>query len=139
MAEVRKHQKGYKNLLSPEELNSRRTPEQHSKDSQKAGKASGQARRDKRTLKEIVLDILSSEAPEEDIKKYGLPEGTSNSVVMTVAAARKAKEGDLKAYEVMRDTAGQMPTKEVQLSAEIMTDADKALLEKVQKRLKEEK
>jgi hypothetical protein len=58
---------------------------------------------------------------------------------MTVAAARKAKEGDLKAYEVMRDTAGQMPTKEVQLSAEIMTDADKALLEKVQKRLKEEK
>ena len=138
MAEKKKpNPNSLKNLMPIDEVNKRCTREEIKERCSKAGKISAQKKRDKRTLKEIVLDILSSEAPEEDIKKYGLPEGTSNSVVMTVAAARKAKEGDLKAYEVMRDTAGQMPTKEVQLSAEIMTDADKALLEKVQKRLKE--
>lgn len=140
MAEKKKpNPNSLKNLMPIDELHKRHTREETRAICSKAGKVSAQKKRDKRTLKEIVLDILSSEAPEEDIKKYGLPEGTSNSVVMTVAAARKAKEGDLKAYEVIRDTAGQMPTKEVQLSAEIMTDADKALLEKVQKRLKEEK
>lgn len=121
-----------------QEVNSRRTREQHSKDSSKAGKISAQRRRDNRTLKEIVLDILSSEAPKEDIEKYGLPEGTSNSVVMTIAAARKAREGDLKAQEYLRDTAGQMPTKEVNIAAEVITDADKKLLEKVAERIKKE-
>ena len=127
-----------KNLMPIQEVNSRRSREQHSADSRKAGLASAQKRRDTRTLKEICLDILSSEAPEEDIKRYGLPEGTSNSVVMTVAAARKAREGDLKAQEYLRDTAGQMPTKEVNLSAEVITEADKKLIDRVAARISKE-
>ena len=139
MAEKRKvHPNTLKNLMPIEEVNSKRTRKQHSEDSRKGGIASGKARRDNRTLKEIVLDILSAPAPEEDIKRYGLPEGTSNSVVMTIAAAKKAREGDLKAQEYLRDTGGQMPTKEVNLSAEVVTEADKKLLDKVAKRIKAE-
>ena len=139
MAEKRKmHPNSLKNLKSPEEINSRKTPEERRERARKAGIASGKAKRDTRTLREICLDILSAEAPEEDIKKYGLPEGTSNSVVMTIAAARKAREGDLKAYEMLRDTGGQMPTKEVSIAAEVITEADKKLLEKVSKRLQKE-
>lgn len=130
-------EKSLKNLITPQELNARLTPEQRSENAKKAGKASAQKKKDNRLLKEIVLEMLSAEAPEEDIKKYGLPDGATNSMVMTAAAARKAKEGDLKAYEILRDTAGQMPTKEVALSAEVYTDADKALIDKVAKRLKE--
>jgi hypothetical protein len=85
-----------------------------------------------------MLDMLAQEAPAEDQQKYNLPEGSSNSVVMSAAAFNKARNGDLKALEIVRDTAGQMPTKEVNLSAEVITDADKALLETVSKRLQKE-
>lgn len=126
-----------KNLMPIQEVNARKTREERIESARKAGKASAQKRRDTRTLKEIMLELLASEAPEEDIKKYGLPAGASNSMVMSAAAARKARNGDLKALEIVRDTAGQMPTKEVALSAEVYTDADKALIDKVAKRLKE--
>lgn len=138
MAEKKKaHPNSLKNLMPIQEVNSRRTREQHSRDSSKAGKISAQKKRDTRTLKEIALQLMSEEARPEDIKKYGLPEGSSNALVMMAAAARKAYEGNIKAQEYMRDTAGQMPTKEVALSAEVYTDADKALIDKVAKRLKE--
>lgn len=141
MAEKRKmHPNSLKNLKSAAEVSeyNRRHADETKERCSKAGKASAQKRRDTRTLKEIVLEMLSAEAPEEDIKRYGLPEGTSNSVVMTAAAAKKAREGDLKAQEYLRDTAGQMPTKEVNLSAEVVTEADKKLLDKVAKRIKAE-
>lgn len=139
MAEKRKvHPNTLKNLMPIQEVNAKKTREERIESARKAGKASAQKRRDNRTLKEICLDILSSEAPEEDIKRYGLPEGTSNSVVMTVAAAKKAREGDLKAQEYLRDTAGQMPTKEVNLSADIVTEADKKLIDKVAARIRKD-
>lgn len=139
MAEKKpKHPNSLRNLMPIAEVNSRRTREQHSEDSRKAGKASGKARRDNRTLREIALELMAAEATPEDIKKYGLPEGSSNALVMTAAALKKAREGDLKAYESLRDTAGQMPTKEVQVSAEVFTEANKALLDKVAERIKKE-
>jgi len=141
MAEKKKpHPNSLKNLKSAAEVKAdyeRLTDEQKHERMSKLGKASAQKKRDTRTLKEIMLELLASEAPEEDIKKYGLPAGASNSMVMSAAAARKAREGDLKALEIVRDTAGQMPTKEVALTAEVFTDADKKLLDKVAKRVKE--
>ena len=139
MAESKRtHQKGYKNLLTPEEVNAHKTPEERKASASKAGKASGKKRRDNRTLREIALELMAAEASPEDIKKYGLPEGVSNAVVMTAAALKKAREGDMKAFESLRDTAGQMPTKEVQVSAEVFTEANKALLDKVAERIKKE-
>ena len=129
-----------KNLKTAEEqkaYNERLTDEQRRESARKAGKASAQKRRDTRTMKEILLQLLSEPAPEEEIKKYNLPEGSSNNLVIMAAAAKKAQEGDIRAGEFVRDTIGQMPTKEVNLSAEVFTEADKKLLEKVSKRLKE--
>lgn len=139
MAEKKpKHPNSLKNLMPIEEVNRRQTREQKSANCAKAGRASGKARRDNRTLREIALELMAAEASPEDIKKYGLPEGSSNALVMTAAALKKAREGDLKAYESLRDTAGQMPTKEVQVSAEVFTEANKALLDKVAERIKKE-
>ena len=126
------------NLKPIEELNASLTREQRQQNAIKAGQASAKKKRDTRTLREIMLDMLAQEAPAEDQQKYNLPEGSSNSVVMSAAAFNKARNGDLKALEIVRDTAGQMPTKEVNLSAEVITDADKALLETVSKRLQKE-
>lgn len=139
MAEAKKkHPNSLKNLMPIEEVNSRRTREQHSEDSRKAGKASAQKKKDTRTLKEIALALMAEQANEEDIKKLNLPEGVSKGLVMTAAVLKKAMDGDNKAYEVLRDTAGQMPTKEVQVSAEVFTEANKALLDKVAERIKAE-
>ena len=139
MAEKKKtHPNTLKNLMPIQEVNSKRTREQHAADSAKGGRASGKTRRDNRTLKEIALELMAAEASPEDIKKYNLPEGVSNAVVMTAAAIKKAREGEMKAYESLRDTAGQMPTKEVQVSAEVFTEANKALLDKVADRIRKE-
>ena len=135
------HPNSLKNLKSAAEVKAdyeRLTDEQKHERMSKLGKASAQKKRDTRTLKEIALQLMAETATPEDIKRYGLPEGSSNALVMTAAAARKAREGDLKAYEILRDTAGQMPTKEVSIAAEVITDADKKLLEKVAERIKKE-
>ena len=70
--------------------------------------------------------------------------GTSESLldgdksVMAVLTARMVQEagkGSYKHYETLRDTAGFKPKDEVDISADIMTDADRALLDKVGRRL----
>lgn len=130
-----------KNLMTADEAreyNKRLTSEQKSERGKKGNLASQKAKRDNRTLREIALELLSSEASPEMIAKYNLPEGVSNGVVMMAAAAAKAQDGDVRAQEYIRDTAGQMPTKEVQVSAEVFTEANKALLDKVAERIKKE-
>ena len=106
-----------KNLMPIEEVNSRRTREQHSADSRKAGKASGVARREKKALKE-TLDMLLR-MPVEDgslddidkIKSFGALNGKNVSVqeAVVMSAIQKALNGDIKAFkaiaEIMNDKA----------------------------------
>lgn len=130
-----------KNLKTAEEqraYNERLTDEQRRESARRAGKASAQKKKDMRTLREIALEMLAAEARPEVLEQYNLPEGTSNAVAMIAAAAVKAQAGDVRAQEYLRDTAGQMPTKEVQVSAEVFTEANKALLDKVAERIKKE-
>ena len=56
------------NLMPIQEVNSRRTPEQHSADSRKAGIASGVARRRKRSMREAADLYLS--LPVSDRKQW---------------------------------------------------------------------
>ena len=74
----------------------------------KGGKASGEARRQKRDLKRAI-DILF----EKDIKAN---DGTVLSGAEAIAAAqfKKALKGDTKAFETLRDTAGQKPVEKVE-------------------------
>ena len=44
-----------------------------------------------------------------------------------------ALNGSFKCFEAVRDTAGFKPKNEVELNADIMTDADKALIDKALK------
>lgn len=127
-----------KNLKRIEEHNARLTQEERRESASRAGKASVQKKKDMRTLREIALEMLAAEARPEVLEQYNLPEGTSNAVAMIAAAAVKAQAGDVRAQEYIRDTAGQMPTKEVQVSAEVFTEANKALLDKVAERIKKE-
>lgn len=84
--------------------NEARTPEERRENARKAGIASGDARRAKRTMRE-VLEILL-ETVDKDSDK-------TNIEVMMASAVRKAMNGDLKAMEFVRDTSGQKPDTQI--------------------------
>jgi hypothetical protein len=87
------------------------TPEELSK----GGKASAEARRKKRDLRQ-ALEILL----ETDIKgKNG--EVKSGAEAIAIAQFQKALKGDTRAFEVIRDTAGQKPVEKVMV-AEVDND-----------------
>ena len=65
------------------------------------GKASGEARRKRKTLKEELLLLLS--------------EGETQQSV-TLALIEKARSGDTKAFEVIRDTIGEKPVDKVMIA-----------------------
>jgi hypothetical protein len=88
---------GTKNLKP---LNTR-TKEEVKKIASNGGKKSGEVRRARRTLREELLAILSSG-------------NTQNE--MTVALIQRAKDGDTKAFEVVRDTIGEKPVDKVMIA-----------------------
>lgn len=86
-----------------------------------AGKKSGEVRRMKKTFCCIAKSILDMQASEEvaaNIKKFfpGLLENEiDNRAALICAQLARALEGDSKAFEVIRDTAGEKPTDRVEL------------------------
>ena len=99
-----------------------RTTEEQRAIASAGGKASGEARRKRKTLKEELLLMLS--------------EGETQQSV-TLALIKKAMSGDTKAFEVIRDTIGEKPVDKVMIAdvepsviaeveAMVLTDDDTA-------------
>ena len=92
-----------------------RTEEEQKKIASKGGKASGEARRRKRTLQSAAQLILSLKVtdPEtiEELKKQGIdvPEGMTLREAMMAVQIAKAQKGDLQAAKFVRDTVGENP------------------------------
>ncbi len=111
----------------------------------KGGKASGEARRKKRDMREVAKAILEhamNEAQIEEVlgnSKELLDGDKSVMAVLTARMVQEAGKGSYKHYETLRDTAGFKPKDEIGISADIMTDADRELVEKVNRRLEEKK
>lgn len=87
----RKKRPGEENLIQ----NSDRTPEERQEQARKAGIASGEARRRKRTLKEELEILLATGDWQERI---------------SMAMLNKAATGSERAFEIIRDTIGEKPT-----------------------------
>lgn len=91
--------------------NSMRSKSEVRANSRKGGIKSGESRRRKKELKEIIEMMFE--------KEYSMMEG-KNEVKMSGAEAiamkqfEKALKGDTKAFEVLRDTAGQKPVDKVE-------------------------
>ena len=74
----------------------------------KGGIASGEARREKKLLKELLEDALSKGT-----------ETDNEYINITLALIKEANKGNVKAYEVIRDTLGQKPIDKVEHSGAI--------------------
>lgn len=114
--------KAEKNLIP----NEARTPKQRRENARKAGKASAEARKKKKLLKDC-LDILLE-------KDYTDKKGNKASGAEALASTlfKKALAGDLKAFELVRDTAGQKPVDRVMIS-----EVDQATIDEVEKMMNE--
>lgn len=93
-----------------------RTEEERRELARKAGIASGEARREKKMLKELLELALSQ--PSEIV------DGEDNYTAITAALVNKAIQGDTKAYEVIRDTLGQKPVEQAQMDLTAKIEVD---------------
>jgi hypothetical protein len=105
------------------------------KEIQRAGaEASNAVQAHRRTLADDLKIALSKKATRATLQALDLQDGATNQDAITAAAILQASEGNVKALQYIRDTIGEQPTAKQDISVQ-MTEDDKALLDKVQKRL----
>ena len=97
-----------KNLIPIEEVNSRRTREEHSKDSKKGGQKSGEVRRKRKAMKEQMEMLLSlpfkSTKQLNFMKDLGIEkDNLDNQMALIVALYGKALKGDVQAFNTIRE------------------------------------
>ena len=86
------------------------TTEEARERGRKGGKASGEARRRKKELRELI-----EAAFDREIVNNATGERMRTDEAMVLKQIQNALEGDTKAFVVLRDTAGQMPIQRVEV------------------------
>lgn len=87
------------------------------------GIASGESKRQKKMLKEILADILQENMVVKD--KEGNEKTIPSVVAITKGLITKAAKGDSRAYEVIRDTLGEKPAEKVDITTGLESNIDK--------------
>lgn len=90
--------------LRPIEL----THEEAVKNGRKGGVASGEARKKKRLMREAFEELLAREYHDASGKTL---DGTE---LLALKVFKQAMDGDLKAFEIIRDTTGQKPIERIE-------------------------
>ena len=122
---------GTKNLKPNTREN--RTKEEQKQIAIKGGIASGKARREKKTLRQC-LEILLERTLKD---KKGIEMSGAEAVSLKVF--EKALKGDIRAFEVLRDTSGQKPVEKVQMKTDINIAESAERLSNIFEQIKEEK
>ena len=97
-------------MPNPDNIKPIRSTKEARKRGRNGGIASGKARREKKLLKDCLDELLQKEWENRQGEKM------SGSEAISVAVFKKALAGDIKAYEVVRDTAGQKPVDKIMLA-----------------------
>lgn len=92
--------KGHENLIPLNQL----TKEEQREICSKGGKASVQKRKEKKLLKDTIEEFLQAVNPET---------GNDFQIDLVNSMLQKALEGDVSAFNTLRDTAGQKPKEDV--------------------------
>lgn len=104
-----------------------RTPstEEARKIGSKGGKASGEARKQRKTFKDVFTSLLECDVskdalePLQGVIKSEYGDKITADQAMALAQIVKAVNGDTKAFEVIRDTIGEKPTDKTELSGDM--------------------
>lgn len=113
----------------------------------KGQQALQERRKEKQTAKEILENFLTIIASDEIVLNADLPQEIVDRIrkeekhislyeLTQLVAIGKAIDGNMKAYELVRDTVGDKPNDKVDITAQSLTESDRELLERVEERLK---
>ena len=128
---------GTKNLIPFNEL----TEEEHREIAKKGGKKSGEVRKQRKNAKELLERLLSTNMTDDMIadvlggSKDLLGDDKTAYNVMLTKMLQVACAGDTKAFVALRDTVGDKPADKQEITADIMTDADRKLIDNIKKRI----
>lgn len=105
-----------------------RSKEEVRKNSAKGGRKSGEVRRQKRDLRLAIERLL-----EQDFVDKRTGEVLSGAELITLKQMEKAMKGDWRAFQLLRDTAGQKPVEKVMVS-----EVDQKTINDVEDMMKED-
>ena len=101
------------------------------------GKKAKENRDQKKNFNELAKALLEMTVSDRVVKETledpdSMIDNSYGSLILA-AMAQGAKNGSFKCAEFLRDTAGFKPKNEIEVSADIMTDADRSLIDKALK------
>ena len=103
--------------------------EEHKELSRKGGKASGEAKRKRKSIRECLEYLL-----EQDESEYLLERGVMSGIeAMCYGIYRKAVEGDIRAFITVRDSIGEKPVNKINVS-----EVDPKIVKEVEELIEEE-
>ena len=106
--------------------NSERTPSELREMTRKGGIKSGEARRNKKTMREalemLMFDVEVDEAAKDKLRGAGIDEKDfNNQMLITMGLMKKAKEGDVQAYNAICSMIGEKPADKIDLNGDIFS------------------
>ena len=110
--------------IAPGELSKEEAAER----GRKGGINSVKSRRRKKLLRECLEELLDTE---QEVKINGVTLKKTNAELLSVTLMKKALKGDVKAFEVLRDTAGEKPIDKV-----MVADVDQSVIDEVEEMVK---
>lgn len=118
------------NLIKPKRD---QTAEQRKAAASKAGKAAAKKRREKKQLQEIAKIVLhmpfeGTDAQLDDLEGLSFEDYPDRKLTVSeisiLKVAKKAMRGDIAAIQFLRDTAGEKPVEQIEVSADIGAACD---------------
>lgn len=113
------------NLIKPKRD---QTAEQRKAAASKAGKAAAKKRREKKQMQEIAKIVLhmpfeGTDAQLDDLEGLSFEDYPDRKLTVSeisiLKVAKKAMRGDIAAIQFLRDTAGEKPVEQIEVSADI--------------------
>lgn len=100
---------------------SEKTKEEQRKIASMGGKASGKAKRERKAMREQLEYLMTlklnknQDKLKSQLKKLGISTAEANmQMAINVALFQQALKGNVKAYEIIRDTLGEKPIEQIQ-------------------------
>ena len=140
-------EKGWRNLEKRVSFN-QMDPEKRKEISRKGAEAVNKLHGEKKTAKQALENILTLKIDDKilsqadlspelaDRLKRSMPDATLYDLINIVAVGR-AVGGNMKSYELIRDTYGDAPVKQVEVTENITTDQDREMLRAIAARLQD--
>lgn len=106
--------------------------------SAKGGVNSANAKKERKRMREQLEMLLSLPLQDVDIKErlkaLGIDESNSdNQMAVVVAAWERASAGDMKAFELIRDTIGEKPTEKYEQSVQVKNPYEELTTEELKR------